>query len=119
MASIVFHLALTLGVLWYQQKIRYKVKAWKLSILWYCVSAALVFIESFVLIGRPISGLLFQGLLLGIFYIPAVYLALRWAEARRHGLWGPMLVFLGLAAMATIVAAMFLARTPIVNGLDI
>jgi hypothetical protein len=117
MISIIFHLLLTLGILWYQERLRYRAKPWQLSLLWYGVSLLLVFIETAVLTGRAFSGLFAQGAVVAVFYVPAAFFSFRWAEHKRKGLAGPMAVFMTFAIFSTLVAALFLARAEHVRGL--
>jgi len=117
MLSILFHLSLALGVLWYQRRIAYSQKPWFLALVWYGMSAVLVFIEAYVATLRPVSGLFIQGLVVAVFYVPAMFFALHWASRRRRSLAGPMAAFIVAALLSTLAAALFLARAEDVRGL--
>ena len=118
MLSIVFHLLLTAGVIWYHKARDYKVHALTLTVGWYAVSAALVFIGMAALTGDWLSGMLVQGMVVGLFYAPAVFITLRWAERRKAGLGSTFGFFMLMAVVATAIASVVLARAEIVKGLS-
>jgi hypothetical protein len=114
--SIVFHLILTIALIWYQRRQQFHPRPLTLSIFWYLVSVVMSLIESVIVTGQWFSGLLVQGAVVGLFYLPAVFLALGLARRWHDGLWRPFLSFLGLALVATLLAAAFLAYAPWARG---
>ncbi len=118
MLGIIFHLLLTFGVLWYQRKQKFKTRLWVLSAIWYAVSAMLVYIESSLATGSILPPLFLQGLLISLFYVPAVYFAAHWARRHKSGPWSAFALFLAFSIISTVAAGLFLARAESVQGLN-
>lgn len=116
MFNLIAHLALALGILWYQHKTNYRPRISVLSIFWYGTGSVLIFFEMAVLTGRLFSGFFLQGMLIEIFYIPPMIFALKWAQRHKDDVWHPFLMFLAFAAIATVVVGWFLANADVVNG---
>lgn len=116
MISIFFHLALTFAIIWYQRRQQFHPSAVVLTLFWYIVSMAMVLVESSAVTGQWFSGLFIQGLIVGLFYLPAVFLSLRLARRWHDGLWRPFFAFLGFSLVCTLLAAIFLAYAPWARG---
>lgn len=116
MLSIALHLLLTFGLIWYQRRQEFRPRPLVLTAFWYAVSLSMSLIESLALSGTWLSGIFVQGLIVGIFCLPAVFFSLRLARRWRDGLLRPFLTFLGLALVAVFLAALFLAKAPWVQG---
>lgn len=119
MLNILFHLLLTLAILWYQRRLNYRTNPFVLTLLWYAVGAALIFIETAIVTGRAYSGVLLQGVVVELFFVPAVYFALRSAGRRQGGLLRPMFFFLLFSLVSLLAAGFFLAYADVVRGLDL
>lgn len=119
MLNIAFHLLLTLAVLWYQRRRQYRPNPLALAFLWYAVGAALVFIETALITRRAFSGFLLQGIIVELFFVPAVYFSLRWAKRRPNSLLQPFFFFLLISLFALLAAGFFLAYADVVRGWDL
>jgi hypothetical protein len=116
MVSIIFHLILTFALIWYQRRQDFRPRPWALTAFWYVVSILMALVESNTMTGQWFSGLFIQGLIVGLFYLPAVFFALRLARRWHDGLWRPFLAFLGFSLVCTLVVAIFLAYAPWARG---
>ena len=115
-SSIIFHLILTFALIWYQRRQGFRPRLAALTAYWYVVSMAMVLVESTTVSGQWFSGLFVQGLVVGLFYLPAVFLTLRLARRWHDGLWRPFLAFLGFSLVCTLLVAIFLAYAPWARG---
>jgi hypothetical protein len=116
MVSVIFHLVLMFALIWYQRRQQFHPPPALLTAFWYLVSVVMALIESVIVTGQWFSGLLVQGAVVGLFYLPAVFLSLRLARRWHDGLWRPFFSFLGFALVATLLAAAFLAYAPWARG---
>ena len=117
MFNIAAHLALALGLFWYQKKLKYKPAMYVLTIFWYGAGTLMIFIETVILTGELLSSLLFQGMLLELFYVFPMYLSLKWAKKHNHDIIHPFFMFLVFSALATVLAGWFLANANVANGI--
>lgn len=118
MLVLLFHLALTLALLWHQRRAEYRHAAWKLALAWYLAGAAVVAAESYALTRLPFSILAIQGVLMEILFAVAAGFAFRYAARRRRGLLAPFLVFLGYGLIGVVLAGFLLAQGDVVRGLS-
>ena len=118
MISILFHLAFTAGLLWYQRKQEFRPNLWALAGLWYLVSDALALIETTALTGRWFSGMFLQSLIVAAFYVPAIYFALSEAKRWKRAVWKSFILFLVFALVSTLAAAVVLANVPAIQTLS-
>jgi hypothetical protein len=110
MFTIAFHVLLTIGLLWYQRKKKFAPDIWFLSAVWYAIGSTLIFIELAIGTRQLLSGLLLQGLLIDLLYVPSVFFSLRWAKEHKDGLFKPVFLFLVFALASSVVIAMMMAR---------
>jgi hypothetical protein len=110
MLTITFHLLLTIGLLWYQRKKKFAPDILLLSAVWYALGSLLIFIELAVSTRQIVSGLLLQGLLIDLLYVPSFFFSLRWAKEHKDGLFKPVFLFLVFALASSVVIAMMMAR---------
>jgi hypothetical protein len=110
MLTIAFHVLLTIGLLSYQRKKKFAPDLWLMSAVWYALGSLLIFIELAVSTREFFSGLLLQGLLIDLLYVPSVFFSLRWAKEHKDGLFKPVFLFLVFALATTVVISMMMAR---------
>jgi hypothetical protein len=117
MYAILFQLAVTHALLWYQRQLKYRLRAPVLTLAWEAVNVALALIQSIILTGTWRSGTFMQSAVVGLFYLPAVFFTYYLARQRQLTLWKSFGMFLGFAFVTTFVAAALLAYIPAVQGL--
>lgn len=118
MFNLAAHLALALGILWFQRKMDYKPKISVLTVFWYGMGSMLVFVEMAVLTGLLFSGFFLQGMLIELFYVFPMMFALKYAKKHKVDVWHPFLLFLAFAAIATVFVGWFLANADVARGLQ-
>jgi len=118
MFNLAAHLALALGIFWFQRKMRYRVRLAVLTVFWYGVGSILVFVEMAILTGRLFSGFFLQGMLVELFYVFPMFFALKWAEKHKDDIWHPFLMFLAFSTIATVFVGWFLANADVARGLQ-
>ena len=118
MFNLAAHLALALGLLWFQKKTDYKTRLSVLTVFWYGIGSLLIFVEMAVLTGTLFSGFFLQGMMVELFYILPMYFALKWGKKHKDDIWHPFLMFLVFAAIATLFVGWFLANADVARGLQ-
>lgn len=116
MFNLAAHLALALGILWYQKKADYKPSLWMLTVFWYGMGSLLVFVEMAVLTGHLFSGFFLQGMIIEIFYIFPMFFALKYNVKHKDDIWHAFLMFLAFATIATLFVGWFLANADVASG---
>jgi hypothetical protein len=117
MLRVVLQVLLLLGMLWYQKHDGYRWRPATLTVVWYAVGVFMILVESKGATGSFLDALTLQAMAVALFYVPPAFLAFRRAGIDRKGIKGPFMLYIGLAVVATLLAALVLARAPIAQGL--
>ena len=114
MLRILFHAIILPLMLWLDKRGWLKFHPLGGALSWYALGIPLMIVEASAS-GREWANILLQSLLVALFFLPPAYFAFRYAKSSRS-IWKPFLLFLGLSLVAAFVAALALARAPLVNG---
>ncbi len=97
--------------LWQQRKRDYTDAPMAYAALWYAATLPFVYIDS-VALNRTagITADALRGAVVGLFFVPPLYLALAYGKLRRKSLYGPILILAVAVVPFAILAGLFFAR---------
>ena len=115
MLRVIIHIAVLPAMLWLERRYGPKLPPSRNALLWYLLGLPLIAVEAAATPGPDrLTGTL-QNLVIALFYVPPAYFMFRSAQ---KGASAPraFLLYLLLAAIATVAAGLALARAPVVRG---
>lgn len=122
MLRIFLHMMVLPAMLWLERHGRSRLRPLHAALVWYALGVPLIAVETSASPGPDRLTFLLQSLFIALFFLPPAYFAFKYAE-RRQRIIVPFLVFIVLALVAGVVAAIVLAHAPVVfsdpiRGLD-
>lgn len=115
MLRIVLHALILPFMFWLEKRGLARLSPLRGALLWYALGVPFMAVEASAS-GSDWATVLLQSVTIALFFIPAAYFAFRRRRAK-GGIWRPFLTFLLLSLLAGFVAAVVLARAPIVRGI--
>ena len=115
MLRILLHVLVLPVMLWLDKRYGAHLRPSRAAAIWYLLGVPLAAVEAAASPGPDRLSLFLQDVLVAAFYIPPAYCAFR--HARKDGNIGKAFgLYLLLALIASVVAALALAQAPIVRG---
>src|SRR5690349_6326058 len=109
MLRILLHTLVLPAMLWLDRKHGHHLGPLRAAAAWYLLGIPLMLVEAAASPGPDRPSIFLQSLLIALFFVPPAYFAFRYARATR-GVGKPFLLFLFLAIIAGVAAALALAR---------
>jgi len=115
MLRILLHVIVLPVMLWLDRRYGAHLRPSRAAVIWYLLGVPLAAVEASASSGPDRLALFFQDIIIAMFFIPPAYFAFRYAR-RGGGIGKSFALYVLLALIASVVAALALARAPVVRG---
>ena len=115
MLRILLHAAVLPVMLWLDRRHGWKLAPARASAVWYALGVPLMAVEASAAAGPDRIAVFVQSVFIAAFFVPPAYFAFRHARANAS-VGKAFALYVALSALAALVAALALARAPIVRG---
>jgi hypothetical protein len=115
MLRIILHAIVLPAMLWLDRRHGWKLAPWRAAGIWFLLGVPLMAVEASASAGSDRVAVFLQSVFVAVFFLPPAYFAFR--HARKDASVGAAFaLYVLLSLVAAFVAALALARAPVVRG---